>query len=167
MSATPTPHRCTPPLEPRCRGELLTVSFPSFHHPKSDPEPLAFSSAYSLTPSRLRLAGIDRCRRLPAPRQPSPVSSVMGRNALGELGRMAEQAWPCCGLSTSAQCPFSFRFYFFWINSKQIQINSEFDWILWILFPTFQIDQITSSYDFQVQILDKLINSSKFIWILL
>jgi hypothetical protein len=37
MSATPTPHRCTPPLEPRCRGELLTVSFPSFHHPKSDP----------------------------------------------------------------------------------------------------------------------------------
>jgi hypothetical protein len=37
MSATPTPHRCTPPLEPRCRGELLTESFPSFHHPKSDP----------------------------------------------------------------------------------------------------------------------------------
>jgi hypothetical protein len=37
MSATPTPHRRTPPLECRCRGELLTVSFPSFHHPKSDP----------------------------------------------------------------------------------------------------------------------------------
>jgi hypothetical protein len=31
------------------------------------------------------------------------------------------------------------------------------------LFPTLEIDQITSSYEFQVQILDKLINSSKFI----
>jgi hypothetical protein len=89
-SATPTPHRRTPPLERRCRGELLTVSFPSFHRPKSDPR--AAGVPLGLLPHSLSPPAHRNRSAPPPPRATAALPCFFGHRlkcprGAGPLGR--------------------------------------------------------------------------------
>jgi hypothetical protein len=68
-------------------------------------------------------------RNWPAPPPPraSPVSSVVGRNAQGGWAAWPSRPRPTVGWAQVHNTLSQLSFDFFWINSNQIQINSEFD----------------------------------------
>jgi hypothetical protein len=103
------PHRCTPPPDRHRRREPTTVSLLPPFTPNQDPRrprllPGRFPADQRLPAGRIRPVSHRRRRGISLP-------CFLGwAETPRELGRLAEQAEPCCGLSPSAQCTFSITF---------------------------------------------------------